>query len=73
MGKNQHVVPNGSKWAVKGEGNIRSTKVFSNKQDAISCARAISANQHSELVIHNRDGRIAAKDSHGRDPSPPKG
>ena len=27
----------------------------------------------SELVIHNKDGRISQKDSHGHDPHPPKG
>ncbi|MFR0567991.1 DUF2188 domain-containing protein [Lentilactobacillus parabuchneri] len=30
-------------------------------------------NQHSELVVHNRDGKISRKDSHGHDPHPPKG
>ena len=74
MGKNQHVVPskNGG-WDVKGEGNTKATKHFDDKQAAISHARDISRNQKSELVIHNKDGRIAQKDSHGHDPHPPKG
>ena len=74
MGKNQHVVPsrNGG-WDVKGEGNSRASKHFDKKQAAIDYGRETSRNQKSELVIHNKDGRIAQKDSHGHDPHPPKG
>ena len=74
MGKNQHVVPskNGG-WDVKGEGNSRASKNFDQKKPAIDYGRQASLNQKSELVIHNKDGRIAQKDSHGHDPHPPKG
>ena len=74
MGKNQHVVPdkNGG-WNVKGAGNSKATKHFGTKQPATDYARKISQNQGSELIIHNKDGRIAQKDSHGKDPHPPKG
>lgn len=74
MGKNQHVVPdkNGG-WNVKGAGNSKATKHFSTKQPATDYARKISQNQGSELIIHNKNGRIAQKDSHGKDPHPPKG
>ncbi len=34
--------------------------------------REISKNQGSELVIHGKDGKIQQKDSHGKDPNPPK-
>ena len=30
MGKNQHVVPVGDKWGIKGEGNSRFTTVHEN-------------------------------------------
>lgn len=73
MGKDQHVVPNGSGWAVRGAGNSRATKNFSTKQAATDYARKVSRNQGSELVIHNRDGKISGKDSHGHDPYPPEG
>ncbi|MDY2739481.1 MAG: DUF2188 domain-containing protein [Acidaminococcus sp.] len=33
----------------------------------------MARNQGSELVIHNRNGQISHKDSHGNDPFPPKG
>lgn len=70
---NQHVVPRETKWAVKGEGNSRATILTNTKQEAIDKAREISKNQGTELVIHNRDGKISQKDSHGNDTCPPKG
>ncbi len=70
---NQHVVPRGNGWAVKGEGNSRATAITNTKQEAIDRAREISRNQGTELVIHNRNGQISQKDSHGHDPFPPKG
>lgn len=74
MGKNQHVVPdkNGG-WNVKGAGNIRVTRHTDTKAEATEIARRISQNQSSELFIHGKDGKIQSRDSHGRDPFPPKG
>ena len=40
---------------------------------AITRGRVVARNQQSELLIHGRDGRIRERDSHGRDPHPPKG
>lgn len=73
MGKNQHVVPHNNGWAVKGEHNSKATVVTPTKQEAINIARGIAQNQQSELVIHNMNGQIGQKDSHGHDPFPPKG
>ena len=70
----QHVVPDGNGgWNVKGSGNSRNTANFDNKSDAVKRARKISKHQHSELVVHNRDGKISSKDSHGHDPHSIKG
>ncbi len=69
-----HVVPNpNGGWDVKKGGAKRATKNFDNKNDAVDRARQISKNKKTELIIHNKDGRIAKKDSHGNDPYPPKG
>lgn len=73
MGKNQHVVPVDNRWGVKGEGNTRYTSIFDKQSDAIAAARQISRNQQSELFIHNRNGQIRERDSHGNDPFPPRG
>jgi uncharacterized protein YdaT len=72
MGKNQWVVRHGDKWAVKGEGNERATKVTDTQKQAVNVAKGIAQNQKSELIIQGRDGKIRSKDSYGNDPCPPK-
>ena len=71
--RNQHVVPHPRGWAVKPEGGQRPSSVHDRQSDAIEQAREISQNQGSELIIHDRNGRIRDRDSHGSDPFPPKG
>lgn len=70
--KNQHVVPKGKDWAVKGAGNSKATKIVDTQAEAIRIAREIAINQKSEVVIHRTDGTIRDKDSYGNDPFPPK-
>ena len=73
-GTNQHVTPHkGGGWQVISAGGKKATKVTPTKQEAIKFGRKISQNQHSELVIHGKNGRIQEKDSHGHDPFPPHG
>lgn len=71
--RNQHVVPHADGWAVRGAGASRATETFERKSEAVDRAREIAQNQHTELVIHGRDGQIQSKDSHGAGPFPPKG
>ena len=74
MAKSTHVVPNSQGgWDIKQSGANRSSGHFDRKQDAVDQARGISRNQRTELVIHNKDGKIARKDSHGNDQFPPRG
>jgi hypothetical protein len=69
-----HVVPNpAGGWDVKRGGAERASGHFETKREAVGQGREVSRNQGTELRIHNRDGRIAQSDSHGRDPNPPKG
>lgn len=72
--KEHHIVPNpkGS-WSIKKGGGKKSIKNFDVKSSAVDFAREISKNQGSELVIHDKKGRIHKSDSHGNDPHPPKG
>jgi hypothetical protein len=72
MGKNQHVVPHGKVWAVKGAGNIKATKIVDTQAEAIKIAREIAINKKSEVLIHRPNGKIRDKDSYGNDPYPPK-
>ena len=73
MGKSQHVVPHQGQWGVRGEGNERLTSLHDTQAEAIHAARTIAQNQGSELLIHNRQGQIRDRDSHGNDPFPPRG
>jgi len=72
--KSVHVVPNkDGGWDIKQSRAKRSSGHFRTKSEAVSRAREISRNQRAELVIHNKDGKIAQKDSHGQDPRSSKG
>ena len=72
-GKNQHVVKHPEGWAVKGAGNKKATQIAETQKEAIGIAKQIARNQHSELLIHGRNGRIREKNSYGNDSFPPKG
>lgn len=71
--KTHHVVPdpNGG-WNVKKGGAVRASRHFEKKSAAETWGRRLSERHSSELVIHRRDGTIERKDSHGRDPLPPR-
>lgn len=73
MNKNQHVVPHEEKWAVRGEGNDKVTKIVETQKEAIEIAKEIARNQQSEVIIHRPNGQIRDKNSYGNDPFPPKG
>ncbi len=70
--KNQWVIRHGDKWAVKGEGNTKVTKITKTQKEAIDIGKRITKNQKSELIIQNAKGKIISKDSYGNDPCPPK-
>lgn len=63
MASNQHVIPQGAGWAVRGAGNTRATRVLSSRREAVEVAREIARNQRTQLVIHGADGRIREKTS----------
>jgi hypothetical protein len=61
MGKNQHVVPNNGKWAVKGAGNEKATVITNTQKQAIEKAKEIAKNQSSEVVITEKMGKSVIK------------
>lgn len=63
--KNQHVVPLGNGWAIKGEGATRATVITRKQSDAITYARNIAKTNHTELIVHGRDGKIRERNSYG--------
>lgn len=72
-GKNQHVVPHSEGWAVRGAGNSRVSSIHATQAEAAQAARDTAQRQHSEVLIHGRNGQIRERDSYGNDPFPPKG
>ncbi len=60
-------------WQVKRDGAQRASNICGTKKEAVSVAREISRNQGTELQIHKENGQIQRRDSHGRDPYPPRG
>jgi hypothetical protein len=68
--KSNNVVPcpNGG-WKIRQSGASKASNVFDTKQPAIARARDLSTRQHTELVIHNKNGKISGKDN---DPCPPR-
>lgn len=72
-GKNQHVVPKGDDWAVRGAGNEKVTKIVSTQKEAIKIAKDIAINQGSEIFIHGENGQIRERNTYGKDNFPPKG
>ena len=71
--KNQHVVPSGNNWAVRGAGNGKATKIVSTQSEAIQIAKDIAINQKSEMIVHRPNGQIREKNSYGSDKFPPRG
>ena len=58
---------------IENVGNLVCPAEFRVGEHARAQARRIARHQHTELFIHDRAGRIRARDSHGRDPWPPEG
>lgn len=71
--KGQHVVPTSEGWKVRKAGSKRASGTYSTQQEAITAATQIARNQHSEVYIHGRDGRIRERNSYGNNPHPPTG
>lgn len=42
------------------------------KEVAVNKARDIARNQQRELIVQKKDGKIAQRNSYGRDPFPPR-
>jgi hypothetical protein len=61
-----HVVPQGGRWALEVDGEMRDD--FATQNEAITRGRDLANEQQGEVVIHGEDGQIREKDSQGNDP-----
>ena len=75
MSNNEHHVVSNKKggWDIKRSNSDKSSKHCETKKEAVDIGRKISQNQKTEFVIHNKDGKISQKDSHGNDPRESEG
>ena len=60
-------------WKVKVDGNQRASSVHDTKKEAVKQGRQTSRKVDGELTVHNQDGQISERDSHGNDPRRSKG
>ena len=72
MGKNVHVTFKEDKWWVKLE-KESANDCFNTKAEAFDFGRELAMKEKSELIIHNKDGKISEKNSYGNDPRGTKG
>lgn len=68
-----HVTPHGDSWQVKRADNQRASAVCDTQKECINVAKEMAIKSNSELYIHNKEGRIRAKNSYGSDPMKTKG
>jgi hypothetical protein len=62
-----------AKWAVAKEGSSRASSLHDTKDEAQTAGRASAISEHSELLIHGKDGKIQERNTYKPDPSPPPG
>ena len=67
-----HVTPREDGWAVIREGNQRASSVHPTQKEAERAGRQAARKDHTEFLLHNRQGEIRERDSYGSDPHPPK-
>jgi hypothetical protein len=69
-----HVVPDANSWAVKQEGESLVEVVVDNKDTALARAKDLAkAAPLGQVIVHNRDGKIAEEFTYGSDPRSSKG
>jgi len=68
-----HVTPHpDGGWQVKREGADRASSRHPTQGDAIGQATETAKRERTEVVTHDRRGRIRDSDSYGDDANPPK-
>jgi hypothetical protein len=73
--KNIHTTYNqeAHNWRNVTEGASKPAKVYNTKAEAQAAGRQMAINNKSEQLIHDKNGRIAERNSYGNDPFPPRG
>lgn len=64
---------NAKNWRNITEGATKPAKVYDTKAEATAAGRTMAINNKVEQLIHDKNGKIAERNSYGNDPFPPKG
>jgi uncharacterized protein YdaT len=68
MSKNQHVVSEGERWAIKTEGSPQVSALFKTQSEAWERAKALARRERSEAILHGKNGLVRARSAYGCDP-----
>jgi Uncharacterized protein conserved in bacteria (DUF2188) len=68
-----HVVPGEKGWRVEVEGQARASGTHDTQAAAWEQAIKIAHRNHSEAVLHGRDGTIRERNTYGHDPERTEG
>ena len=60
-------------WAVQVEGSSRARSLHDKKEPAQAAGQKAAKQNHAELLVHNRDGTLAERNTYKPDPYPPRG
>jgi hypothetical protein len=60
-------------WAVEKEGASRAGSLHEKKDAAEKAGRQSAIKEHSELLIHGKNGEIQERNTYKRDSFPPRG
>ena len=64
-----HVTPNANGWEVKRAGSDATEVLVDNKDNAVAHAKDLAKGAGlGQVVVHNRDGKIAEEFTYGDDP-----
>lgn len=65
-----HVIPDVNSWKVKNEADPKYDALVDDKDRAVELARQYAKeNVPSQVIIHNRDGKISDEFTYGDDPT----
>lgn len=60
-------------WAVKRSGSSKAASLHTTQTDAWKEARRLARGAGSEAFLKDKDGKIRARNTYGKDPFPPNG
>ena len=69
--KDYHAVPDGDRWACKGEGNKRATSKHDTQKDAWAAAIEMAKKAGTSAIKHGKDGTIKEERSYGNESPAP--